>query len=45
MERNYKIYNKELLAVMTALSKWRHFLLGSTHNFKVWNNHKNLEYF
>lgn len=30
---------------MTALSKWRHFLLGSKHEFEVWNDHKNLEYF
>lgn len=44
-ERNYEIYDKELLAVMTVLSKWRHFLLGSKHDFEVWNNHKNLEYF
>jgi len=44
-ERNYEIYDKELLAVMTALSEWRHFLLGSTHDFEVWNDHKNLEYF
>jgi hypothetical protein len=44
-ERNYEIYDKELLVVMTALSEWRHFLLGSTRDFKVWNNHKNLEYF
>ena len=44
-ERNYEIYDKELLAVMTALSEWRHFLLGSKHEFEVWNDHKNLEYF
>jgi hypothetical protein len=44
-ERNYEIYNKELLAVMTSLSEWRHFLMGSKHTFEVWNDHKNLEYF
>jgi hypothetical protein len=25
---NYKIYDKELLVIMTALDKWRHHLLG-----------------
>ena len=44
-ERNYEIYDKELLAVMTALAEWRHFLMGSKHTFEVWNDHKNLEYF
>ena len=44
-ERNYEIYNKELLAVMTSLSEWRHFLMGSKYTFEVWNDHKNLENF
>ena len=26
-ECNYKIYNKEMLAIMIALNKWRHHLL------------------
>lgn len=43
-EQNYEIYDKELLTVMTALSEWRHFLMGSKYTFKVWNDHKNLEY-
>ncbi|SJL08165.1 uncharacterized protein ARMOST_11528 [Armillaria ostoyae] len=28
-ERNYEIYDKELLAIMLALSDWRHYLMGA----------------
>ena len=44
-ECNYEIYDKELLAVMTFLLEWRHFLMGSKYTFEVRNDHKNLEYF
>jgi len=44
-ERNYKIYNKELLAIVEALIKWRQYLLDTTENFKVWTDHENLKYF
>ena len=43
-ERNYEIYDKELLAIMTALSKWRHYLLTGKE-FKIWMDHQNLCYF
>ena len=43
-KRNYKIYNKELLAIMTALAKWRHYLLTSKE-FEIWTDHQNLCYF
>jgi len=26
-EQNYKIYNKELLAIVEAITKWRQYLL------------------
>jgi len=42
---NYEIYNKELLAIMTCLDEWRHYILGAMEKFKVWSNDKNLEYF
>ena len=29
-EKNYEIYNKELLAIMKALTKWRQYLLDVT---------------
>ncbi|SJK96774.1 uncharacterized protein ARMOST_00020 [Armillaria ostoyae] len=28
-ERNYEIYDKELLAIMLTLSEWRHYLMGA----------------
>jgi len=45
VERNYKIHDKEMLAIIRALEEWRHFLEGATHLVKIWTNHKNLEYF
>jgi len=44
-ERNYKIHNKEMLAVVRCLEAWRHFLEGMTIKFKIWTDYKNLEYF
>jgi len=44
-ERNYKIYNKEILAVIRGLENWRHLLEGTRFKFEVWTDHKNLEYF
>jgi len=45
VERNYKIYDKEMLAIIRALEEWRHFLEGATHPVEIWTDHKNLEYF
>jgi len=45
IERNYKIHNKEMLAVIRCLEAWRHFLEGARTKFKIWTDHKNLEYF
>jgi len=44
-ERNYEIYNKEMLAVIRYLEAWRHFLEGARTKFEIWMDHKNLEYF
>jgi len=44
-EQNYKIHDKEMLAVIRCLEAWRHFLEGTRSKFKVWTDHKNLEYF
>jgi len=44
-ERNYEIHDKEMLAVVRCLEVWRHFLEGATIKFKIWTDHKNLEYF
>jgi len=45
VERNYEIYDKELLAIVEALTKWRQYLLDVKELFKIWINHKNLKYF
>ena len=34
-ERNYKIHNKEMLAVVRCLEAWRHFLEGMTIKFEI----------
>jgi hypothetical protein len=45
VEWNYKIHDKEVLAVMRALEDWHHFLEGAHHKVEIWTGHKNLEYF
>ena len=44
-ERNYEIYDKELLGIVAALRHWRTYLEGSKNPFLVQTDHKNLEYF
>ena len=43
-EWNYEIYNKELLAIVEAFTKWKQYLLDITEKFEVWTDHKNLKY-
>jgi len=44
-ELNYKIYNKELLAIFEAFRQWCNYLEGSTHFVLMLSDHKNLEHF
>ena len=44
-ECNYKIYNKELLAIIRCFEEWRPELKGTGLPVKVLTNHKDLEYF
>lgn len=44
MEHNYKIYNRELLAVVRALETWHHYLEGLLEKFTIFTDYKNLEY-
>ena len=44
-EKNYKIYNKELLEIVEALTKWRQYLLDVLETFEIWTDHENLKYF
>ena len=45
MERNYEIYDKEMLAIIRELESWRHLLEGLQSKFEIWTDYKNLEYF
>ena len=44
-ERNYDIYDRELLAIIRALEEWWHYLEGSPHPVEILSDHKNLEVF
>ena len=43
-ERNYAIYDRELLAIVRVLESWRHYLEGLPNKFQILSDHKNLEY-
>ncbi len=43
-ERNYPIYDKELLAIVAALEQWRHLLKGTDTPFTIFSDHRNLLY-
>jgi hypothetical protein len=44
-ERNYDIYDRELLAIIYAIKAFRHLLLGMQQKFLIRTDHKNLKYF
>ena len=44
-KRNYKIHDKKMLVIIRGLENWRHLLEGTHFKFKIWTDHKNLEYF
>jgi len=44
-EHNYKIHDKELLAIIHALKHFQHYLQGSAHQTKIFSDHTNLKYF
>jgi hypothetical protein len=43
-ERNYDIWDLELLAIIKPLRQWRLLLGGSPHKIKVYLDHMNLQY-
>ncbi len=43
-ERNYNIYERELLAMMKALAHWHHYLGWTKHPFIILTDHTNLQY-
>jgi hypothetical protein len=44
-EINYKIHDKELLAIVDSFKAWQRYLEGSLHMVQVFTDYKNLEYF
>ena len=44
-ERNYQIYDRELLAIIRAFEAWRHYLDSAEQPVEVLSDHKNLTYF
>lgn len=44
-EKNYQIYDKELLAIIRALVEWRHYIQGSPFVTTIFSDHKNLTYY
>ena len=43
-ERNYDIYDKELLAIVYALRQYRQLVAGSPHKIIIFTDHLNLTY-
>src|SRR5579863_3215584 len=44
-ERNYKIHDKELLAIILALKHFQHYLQGNPHVTHIYLDQANLQYF
>ena len=44
-ERNYEIYDKEMLAMMKGFYEWAHYLKGNEATTEVLTDHQNLTYF
>jgi len=45
VQRNYDIGDKEMLAIIRALTEWRHLLEGAEHRFEILSDHQNLKSF
>jgi hypothetical protein len=41
-ERNYDVYDRELLAIMKAITHWRPYLIWTKEPFKIFTDHANL---
>ncbi len=44
-ERNYEIYDKELLAIMLTLDEWHRYFMSAAMDVEIWTDHQNLQYF
>jgi hypothetical protein len=45
VEINYKIYDKEMLAIISSFTEWHHYLEGAYYTITIFLDHKNLKYF
>ena len=45
IERNYEIHDKKMLVVIRGMENQRYLLEDAKFKFKIWTDHKNLEYF
>jgi hypothetical protein len=43
-ERNYDVYDLELLAIVNVMDHWRPYLAGSLHKVIIYSDHQNLLY-
>ena len=43
-ERNYKIYDREMLGIIEVLKDWRSFLEGLPNMFEIVTDHSNLTF-
>jgi hypothetical protein len=44
-QRNYQIYDRELMAIVLAFEAFSHYLIGHPLSVEVWTDHTNLQYF
>ena len=44
-ECNYPVADKEMLSVIKSLEQWKHYVEGAHHQFEIWNDHANLQWF
>ena len=44
-QRNWKVHDKELYAIVYSLKEWRHHIIQSPHTTEVLSDHANLQYF
>jgi hypothetical protein len=44
-QRNYQIYDRELMAIILAFEAFRHYLIRHPLPVEVWTDHANLQYF
>ena len=44
-ETNYPVHNKEMLAIISTLKEWPHYLMNACYPVVIRSDHKSLEYF